>query len=54
MIYYGRSPGEGHIWLITRALADEGVEVQHMGHSGKLIRTAADGFSSTADQPPLF
>ncbi len=41
-------------WLITRSLVGEGVEVQHILHSGELVATTLDEFISTPDQLHLF
>ena len=37
-------------WLITRSLVAEGVEVQHLLHSGELVHTHADAFTPAGDQ----
>lgn len=37
-------------WLITRSLAAQGVEVQHLLHSGELVFTAPDAFTPAASQ----
>jgi uncharacterized protein (DUF488 family) len=37
-------------WLITRSLVDEGVEVYHMLHSGELVGTSPNEFTSSPDQ----
>jgi uncharacterized protein (DUF488 family) len=41
-------------WLITRSLVREGVEVQHILHSGALVGTTQDEFSAITDQLLLF
>ena len=39
--------------LITRSLMGEGLEVQHILHSGALVGTALDDFGVITDQLPL-
>ena len=41
-------------WLITRSLVGEGLEVQHMLHSGELVGTTPADFTSPPDQLHLF
>jgi uncharacterized protein (DUF488 family) len=41
-------------WLITRSLVGKGVEVQHILHSGELVHTSPDEFTSATDQLHLF
>jgi uncharacterized protein (DUF488 family) len=41
-------------WLISRSLVREGLEVQHILHSGALVGTTEDEFSSITEQLPLF
>jgi uncharacterized protein (DUF488 family) len=40
-------------WLITRSLIDQGVEVQHILHSGDAVRTVPDDFAAAAAQGRL-
>ena len=39
-------------WLITRTLVERGIDVQHILHSGKVVRSKASEFEP--DQPSLF
>ena len=41
-------------WLITRSLVGEGVEVQHVLHTGALVGTDGEAFSPLPDQLRLF
>lgn len=41
-------------WLITRSLVGQGVEVHHLLHSGEVVHTRPDAFTSAADQLRLF
>jgi uncharacterized protein (DUF488 family) len=41
-------------WLITRALVGDGVDVQHILHSGELAHTSPDAFAAAVDQLCLF
>jgi len=41
-------------WLITRSLLAQGVEVQHLLHSGELVPTPPDAFTPAAGQLRLF
>ncbi len=41
-------------WLITRSLAREGIDVQHILHSGELVQTWQEEFAPASDQLRLF
>lgn len=41
-------------WLITRSLVAEGVQVQHILHSGEVVETDPTAFRHHAAQPRLF
>lgn len=41
-------------WLIARSLVREGIDVQHILHSGALAQTSADEFAPTVDQLRLW